>query len=141
MKKIFLSTALVLTFIIYSLSQKMDDQEITAVAPLSTNHVSKDKTASLSYKDGQYTGDIVDAYYGNVQVKVTINSGKITDVRFLKYPNDRHTSEMINSQAMPRLISETIKSQIAEVDIITGATQTSRGFQKSLKSALDQAKS
>lgn len=93
------------------------------------------------YKDGSYTGSAVDAYYGNVQVQVTIAGGKITDVQFLQYPNDRQTSLQISQQAMPALKQETIASQSAQVDIVSGATQFSEGYIQSLTSALTQAKS
>ena len=93
-----------------------------------------------AYKDGQYTGPSVDAYYGNVQVKVTVQNGKISDVVFLDYPQDRNTSVMINSQAMPYLKAEAIQAQSAPVDIISGATATSGGFNTSFAAALAQAK-
>ncbi len=93
------------------------------------------------YKDGQYTGDSADAYYGNIQVQVTISGGKIADVVFLDYPHDRRTSVEINSQAMPYLKQEAIAAQSANVDIVSGATDTSRAFIQSLQSALDKAKS
>lgn len=96
-------------------------------------------TSSKSYKDGTYTGPITDAYYGNVQVQVTISGGKIADVQFLQYPNDNRTSLEVNSQAMPLLKSEAIQAQSAQVDIVSGASQTSQAFQQSLSSALQQA--
>lgn len=92
------------------------------------------------YKDGQYTGSVADAYYGNVQVKAVISGGKIADVQFLDYPQDRGTSIRINFQAMPYLTSEAIQAQSVNVDTISGATETSRAFRESLDSALAQAK-
>lgn len=92
------------------------------------------------YRDGSYTGSVADAYYGNVQVQVTVSGGKITNVRFLDYPQDRGTSIEINSQAMPYLISEAIQAQSANVNVVSGATATSGAFQQSLASALAQAK-
>ncbi len=95
--------------------------------------------SKAAYKDGQYTGDVVDAFYGPVQVKAIISGGKITDVQFLQYPNKPgHTIELSN-QVMPVLISEAIKVQSAKVDIISGATQTTEGFIQSLSSALSKA--
>jgi len=91
------------------------------------------------YKNGQYTGNSVDAYYGNIQVKITISGGKIADVQFLDYPQDRATSRMINSQAMPYLKQEAIQAQSAQVDIVSGATDSSLAFRQSLQSALNQA--
>jgi len=92
------------------------------------------------YRGGEYTGDVADAYYGNVQVRVVIQNGKIADVRFLDYPQDRRTSVRINTIAVPQLTSEAIQAQSATVDIISGATQTSRAFVESLNSALARAK-
>lgn len=92
------------------------------------------------YKDGTYTGSVADAHWGNVQVKVIIQNGKITDVSFLQYPNERSRSVRINSYADPQLDSEAIQAQSANVDIVTGATDTSEAFIQSLSDALSQAK-
>jgi uncharacterized protein with FMN-binding domain len=92
------------------------------------------------YKDGQYDGQTVDAFYGLVQVLAVIQNGKIANVQFLEYPNDRRTSVRINNAAMPMLRSEAIQAQSAEVDVISGATLTSEAFIMSLQSALQGAK-
>lgn len=70
-----------------------------------------------------------------------ISGGRLTEVRFLQYPNDRSTSVQINSQAMPYLQQEAIKAQSAKVDIVSGATYTSQAFIQSLKIALNSARS
>jgi len=93
------------------------------------------KTAG-QYKDGNYTGSVEDAFYGNVQVSATVSGGKLTDVTFLQYPNSHSDSVMINQQAMPLLRQEAIQKQTAQVDIISGATFTSQAFIQSLASAL-----
>lgn len=96
--------------------------------------------AQGQYRDGQFTGDVVNAFYGMVQVQAVIQSGKLADVQFLEYPNDRRTSIRINKIAMPYLTTEAIQVQSAEVDVISGATLTSEAFIESLQSALDAAK-
>lgn len=96
--------------------------------------------SSGKYKDGSYTGSVADAYYGNVQVKVFISTGKIADVQFLDHPQDRQTSVRINNRAMPYLISEAIAAQDANVDTVSGASFTSAAFRESLSSALGKAK-
>ena len=95
--------------------------------------------ASGQYKDGTYTGPSVDVNYGLVEVQATIQNGKIAQVQFLQYPNDRRTSQQINAIAMPYLQQEAIQVQSANVDIVSGATLTSEGFQMSLQSALANA--
>ncbi len=96
--------------------------------------------ASSGLKDGTYTGSTVDVNWGYVQVQATIQGGKISNVQFLQYPSDRRTSVRINSFAVPYLQQEAIQAQSANVDIITGATLTSEGFQQSLQDALTQAR-
>lgn len=96
--------------------------------------------AKAVYKDGTYTGSVADAFYGLVQVKATIVKGRITDVVFLSYPSDRATSVSINSQATPYLTQEAITAQTANVNIISGATETSLAFKQSLSFALASAK-
>lgn len=92
------------------------------------------------YKNGSYVGNVADASYGNVQVKVMISGGKIADVQFLDYPKSRQTSVQINERAMPYLISEAIALQDSNVDTVSGASFTSGAFRKSLSSALNQAR-
>jgi len=94
----------------------------------------------MMYKNGEYTGKVVDVYYGNVEVKAIMRMGRLVDVRFLQYPNDRSTSIAISNEVIPALTTEAIKAQSAAVDIISGATQTSEGFMASLADALAQAK-
>lgn len=101
--------------------------------PLATNN------SSITYKNGTFVGSVADAFYGNVQVQVVIQGGKITDVQFLQYPNDRQTSIAINSQAMPYLRAEAIQAQSANVAGVSGATATSQAFIQSLAAALSQA--
>ena len=91
-------------------------------------------------KDGTFTGNIADASYGDVQVSAKISNGKIVDITFLSYPNDRSTSLQKSKRAMPILISEAISTQSSQVDIVSGATYTSRAFMKSLTSALAKAR-
>jgi uncharacterized protein with FMN-binding domain len=97
-------------------------------------------TSSSLYKDGTYTGSVADAQWGNLQVQVVIQNGKITDVPFLQYPNDRNRSVRINTDADPQLTSEAIQAQSANVDIVTGATDSSEAFIQSLSDALAKAK-
>jgi uncharacterized protein with FMN-binding domain len=92
------------------------------------------------YKNGTYTGSVQDAFYGNIQVQAVISNGKITAVNFLQYPNDNRTSQNVNSQADPILAQEAIQAQSANVNIVSGASQSSQAFQASLADALAQAK-
>ena len=112
----------------------------TQPAPVETAPPPQGSTQTGQYADGTYTGSTADAYYGMVQVQAVISGGKLTDVKFLQYPNDRGTSREINTQAMPLLTQEAVAAQSAQVDGVSGATQTSEAFVQSLSAALAKAK-
>ena len=90
-------------------------------------------------RDGSYTGSQADAHWGTVQVLAVVSNGQLSDVQFTEYPNHRNRSQEINSQAMPILTQEAVQSQQAQVDVVSGATDTSEAFIQSLSSALSQA--
>lgn len=160
MKKFLLSFLVIFAFAAYAIHLKTGGGDEGVVLPptsLSSPAITTDtknsaasgnsvspKNSALQpkgqYKDGEYVGDVTDAYYGNVQVKAVISGGRIVDVVFLEYPNDRGTSIRINRQAMPYLTQEAIQAQSTKVDGVSGATQTSGAFVRSLASALSQAK-
>ncbi len=125
-------------------SQQSSSQAIPTNTPIPTVQNTPTPTPTPTprsgYKDGTYTGDTADAFYGNIQVQVTISNGRITNVQFLQYPNDRGTSIAINSQADPMLAQEAIQAQSANVDIVSGATDSSQAFIQSMQSALSKAK-
>jgi uncharacterized protein with FMN-binding domain len=163
-KKFFLSAFVVFAFIAYAIHERLtnsnnglssaqaapnsgagqDSSNSSANAPASNSSSQLIASGSASsgqggYKDGTYTGPSVDVNYGLVEVQATVQNGKIAQVQFLQYPNDRRTSVQINTIAMPYLQQEALQVQSANVDIISGATLTSEGFQMSLQSALTGA--
>ncbi len=93
------------------------------------------------YKDGAYTGPVVDAYYGLMQIQAIIKGGRLQSIKVLQYPNDRRTSIFINRQALPMLRDEVISAQSANVDIVSGATLSSEAFIQSLGAAISKASS
>lgn len=163
MKKFILSLFLIVTFALYSIRQKSDSVPAilspqAATPPLNTQSNAPAPSTGVhsgvaiippppkvatpttgQYKDGQYIGSVADAYYGNVQVKAIISGAKITDVQFLSFPSDRQTSREINAQATPMLTAQAIQVQNAQVNGVSGATETSRAFRQSLQNALSQA--
>ncbi len=165
MKKYLLSFTVISTFVLYSiLLHFWDENEHSRIVSTVINQLptqSPDTSMQLKqtpiisgntpppqpiaamsnskYKDGTYTGNVADAFYGNIQVNAVISGGKIVDVVFLQYPNDRSTSIEINSQAMPILKQEAITSQSANVDGVSGATASSQAFIESLGTALQKA--
>ena len=86
---------------------------------------------------GSFTGDVVNVGYGNVQVKITIENGKITDAVALQAPSGR--SQRFTDYAVPNLRSQTLQVQSAAINGVSGASYTSYGWYKSLISALQKA--
>ncbi|HUC95753.1 MAG TPA: FMN-binding protein [Candidatus Saccharimonadia bacterium] len=150
MKKYILIVAILGVFVIYSAGIRHQVPMLKKPASLissgttsgsasSSSGSSTSSSNSSQYKDGTYTGSIANAYYGNVQVAITISGSKITNVKFLQYPNTHSTSVIINQQAMPYLRQEAIQAQSSNVQLISGATFTSQAFVQSLQAALSQS--
>jgi uncharacterized protein with FMN-binding domain len=96
-------------------------------------------TAIGQFKDGSFAGGRVDAYWGYVQVRAVIKSGKLVSVDILTYPADRSRSRQISDYALPILQREVVQAQSAKVNIVSGATLTSQAYIASLRGALVQA--
>jgi uncharacterized protein with FMN-binding domain len=86
---------------------------------------------------GSFTGSVANTRYGPVQVKITVENGKIIDAQAVQAPsgsNDRYTQK-----AVPRLREQTIAAQSANVQGVSGASFTSYGWYTSLASAIAKA--
>lgn len=92
-----------------------------------------------AFKDGTYTGNRTFNYHGYVQVQAIVSGGKLAEVKFLEYPT-QDESNRINRRATPILAQEAVSIQSSKVDTVSGATDTSGAFRKSLESALVQAR-
>ncbi len=102
-------------------------------APASTAPATNSKTSI----NGTFTGPSINVNYGNVQVKITVVNGRITDAVAVKAPsgkNDRYTN-----MAVPTLKAQTLKAQSANIQGVSGASYTSYGWYTSLQGALAQA--
>ncbi|MFC8503902.1 FMN-binding protein [Pedococcus sp. NPDC057267] len=86
-----------------------------------------------------YDGDTAQTRWGPVQVRITVQGGKITNAEAIVYPNGNGRDAEINSYALPVLNQEVVQAQSANIDMVSGATVTSDGYLQSLQSAIDQA--
>jgi len=93
---------------------------------------------SSAEQAGTVTGDAVQTQYGPVQVRLTVNGGKVTKVEAVQAPSGGRSTEVTNT-AVPRLNQAALATQSAEIDAVSGATYTSTGSKRSLQSALDKA--
>jgi uncharacterized protein with FMN-binding domain len=116
-------------------TQPTASQSATATASAAATQTTAPVTTSI--KDGTYTGPVINVNYGNVQVKITVSNGKITDAVAVKAPkgkNDRYTN-----MAVPILKAQTLQAQSANIQGASGASYTSYGWFKSLQGALADA--
>lgn len=105
----------------------------------SSSSSSSTTTNGSGLKDGSYDGQDFPNEFGDVQVRVIIKSGRISDVQGLQMPSDRERSALISQEAGPMLHDEVIQAQSAQIDTIGGATFTSESYAQSVQSALDKA--
>jgi uncharacterized protein with FMN-binding domain len=70
--------------------------------------------------------------YGTVQVQVTFTGSRLTAVTLLQAPDGGRALT-----ALPRLQEEAMQAQSADIDTVTGATETSESYKTSLQAALD----
>ncbi|MEU6574680.1 FMN-binding protein [Streptomyces sp. NPDC046805] len=85
------------------------------------------------------TGDVAKTLYGPVQVRVTVDGGKVTRAEAVQVPKGG-TSGQKTAVAVPRLDQEAVAAGNAHIDSVSGATYTSTGYKRSLQSALDRAR-
>jgi uncharacterized protein with FMN-binding domain len=84
-------------------------------------------------------GQVARTPYGNVQVEVTIQGGKLVDITALQLPDgDRH-SRQISNIVGPMLHDDAVQLANGKIHGVSGATYTSMGYARSLQSAMDQA--
>ena len=96
-------------------------------------------TAS-SLRNGTFTGNSANTRYGPVKVRITVSGGRISAVDIVDVPQGNPRDVEINNFAVPVLQNETLSTQSAQIDFVSGATFTSDGYTRSLQSALDKAK-
>jgi len=71
--------------------------------------------------------------FGTVQVQVSFSGNKITDIKLLQQPRSGRAVT-----ALPKLQEETLQAQSANIDTVSGATETSESYKTSLQAAIDK---
>jgi uncharacterized protein with FMN-binding domain len=83
------------------------------------------------------TGHVGNTVYGPVQIQLIMRNSKIVKVAVLEQPMNTIHDIQIGAFAFPKLIGETLTTQTAKIDSVSGASYTSAGYIASLQSALD----
>jgi uncharacterized protein with FMN-binding domain len=86
------------------------------------------------------TGDVEVTPFSYMEVRVTLTGGELTRVETVELSGTGARTQAINARAEPILREEALKAGSADVDVVTGATYTSRSYLKSLQSAIDKAR-
>ena len=118
-------------------TKKAGDTAAATTAATSAPATQAPATTAPAAINGTFTGPSVFVNYGNVQVKITVVNGRITDAVAVVAPsgrNDRYTN-----MAVPILKAQTLKAQSANIQGASGASYTSYGWHTSLQGALAQA--
>jgi len=84
-------------------------------------------------EDGVYEGTY-SSWPNSARVKVTIKEGAISDIVLI-----RHWASWIGKKAEPIIPLRIIEKQSANVDAVTGATNSSRVIMNAVQDALDKA--
>ena len=135
---------------LFALTGTASGTQVQAAQVIATNQIvatdSPEPTTTSPATTPQATADVVvngavfNNKWGDVQVQATFASnGSLVDVVTLQTPSRDGKSVRINDQAVPRLNSEALTIQSADVDTVSGATYTSNDYRRSLQSAIDAA--
>ena len=71
-------------------------------------------------------------YRGQIQVQVRVSGGSITEIVIVDSEEDR----FVGGAAMEELLDMVIQYNTTDIDAITGATESSRGFLKAVENAI-----
>jgi uncharacterized protein with FMN-binding domain len=101
----------------------------------------------------RFTGSVASVdRWGSLQVTIVVRktttvtgtkkkvTRKITAVSVPTYPNHTDRSVYINQTALPILKAEALRAQSANINLVSGATDTSDAFAQSLQAAILKAK-
>ena len=97
--------------------------------------IGMDCASSEFYKDGVYEGT-GKGNNGDITVEVTVEGGNIVSVTLKEHGE----TEGIYEAAEKSVVADIIKTQSAEVDAVSGATNTSNGIMEAVTNALAEAK-
>jgi uncharacterized protein with FMN-binding domain len=113
----------------------------TKSAPAATKSATPAPSATQAVsgkaQSGTFTGDPYTMRYGTVQVKITINNGKITDAVAVQAPSGR--DQRYTDMAVPVMRQKTLAAQSSNITGVSGASYTAYAWYISLQSALTKA--
>jgi uncharacterized protein with FMN-binding domain len=118
-------------------SAKPTPSKSATASPTPSPTAAATQAASGKAQSGSFTGDPYTMRYGTVQVKITINNGKITDAVAVQAPSGR--DQRYTDMAIPVMRQKTLTAQSANITGVSGASYTAYAWYISLQSALSKA--
>jgi uncharacterized protein with FMN-binding domain len=118
-------------------SAKPTPSKSATASPAASPTAAATQAASGKAQSGTFTGDPYTMRYGTVQVKITINNGKITDAVALQAPSGR--DQRYTDMAVPVMRQKTLSAQSSNITGVSGASYTAYAWYISLQSALNKA--
>jgi uncharacterized protein with FMN-binding domain len=75
-----------------------------------------------------------------IQVQATLTRGRLTGVKTIAMSGDGPHTKALNARAEPILRAEALKAGSADIDVVSGATSSSKIWIESLKGAIRKAR-
>jgi uncharacterized protein with FMN-binding domain len=85
----------------------------------------------IKARDGVYEG-VGQGYRGPIHVLVRLSGGNITEIDII----DSEEDQFVGGEAMEELLNLVIENNSTDVDAVSGATQSSRGFIEAVENAI-----
>src|SRR3954465_2442046 len=86
------------------------------------------------------TGPAFTTPFSFIQVRATVKHGRLTGVQTVALAGDGPHTEALNARAEPILREEALRAGSADIDVVSGATSTSRIWIESLRGAIEKAR-
>jgi uncharacterized protein with FMN-binding domain len=113
---------------------------LAAPADTKVVHGVSEKRPRRSGRAVTATGDVAVTPFSYMEVRATLTAGELTRVETVELSGTGARTQAINARAEPVLREEALRAGSADVDVVTGATYTSRSYLQSLQSAIDKAR-
>lgn len=94
----------------------------------------KRQAASLYYENGTYEGE-GSGYGGPVRVLVTVEYDVLTDIQVISHDAE----DPAYFEQAEKLVDMVVSGQTTDVDVVAGASFSSRGILEGIENALDKA--
>lgn len=115
-------------------TEKKKETEKTTETEASVTPVTPEAPGTIPYKDGVYYGT-GEGYRGDITVAVTISNKTIQDIQVTAAEDDQ--AFLTKAKA---ILEQVKKKQSTDVDVVSGATFSSRGILEAINNALLEAK-